>query len=505
MSMPAERLPESRDLQDLLQGIADAPPIPVTGIRDDSRRVRPGDLFIACRGASHHGLDFAAQVIAAGAAAIAWDRSTGDARQASGNVPFVAVDDLAARRGDIANRWYGQPSADVDVVGVTGTNGKTTVAWLASRALNRLGCTAGYVGTLGAGVGDIEATSGLTTPPCLELHATLAGFRDADARAAAIEVSSHGLSQRRVAGIAFDAAVLTNLSRDHIDYHGDMQAYAESKATLFTEYDCRHRIVGLDSDFGRELADRLGQDVIVTSGRGDRDARGRRFVFARSAEATPSGSRVTVDSSWGSGELRVSLPGEFNVANALQVVAILLARGVNFGDAADVLANLEAPPGRLQLVNRRDEPGPQVYVDYAHTPGALEAVLQALRPHARGRIWCVFGCGGDRDRGKRPQMGRVVSRLADRAVITSDNPRSEDPGSIIAEIQAGITTDAFVIEDRAAAIARTIAKAREQDTVLIAGKGHEDYQIIGDARLDFSDYQHARASLDARRATGSGA
>ena len=501
MSMPAERLTERKNLQQLLQGLADAPAVDIRGISDDSRRLRAGDAFIACQGATRHGLEFVDMAVDAGVAAIVWDSSTGDASLACGNVPFVAVDGLAGHLGEIANRWYEWPSHEVDVIGVTGTNGKTTVAFLAAQSLQLLGLSSGYIGTLGFGMDSLDVDLGLTTPPCLDLHGKLAEFRDAGALAAAIEVSSHALDQGRLSGMRFSAAIFTNLSRDHIDYHGSMQAYGASKAQLFTAFDCDTRIVSLDSEFGQVLANRLGQNVITTSSRLDRVANGRPYVFVRSAAATESGSRIVVHSTWGGGEVHVPMPGEFNISNAVQVMALLLSRGIEFDDAARAIASLTAPPGRLELVNDRDDADlPRVYVDYAHTPAALEAVLRALRPHANGKIWCVFGCGGDRDRGKRPVMGRVAARLADRTVITNDNPRGEDPGAIIAAIESGMRRPGVVIEDRAAAIAWTIRKAAAVDTVLIAGKGHEDYQIIGDRRLDFSDVQAARANLAARRA-----
>jgi UDP-N-acetylmuramoyl-L-alanyl-D-glutamate--2,6-diaminopimelate ligase len=506
MSMPAERIRERPNLQELLRGLAAAPSIAIRGISDDSRRLQAGGVFIACQGTTRHGLEFVDAAIEAGVAAIVWDSSTGDASLATGNVPFVPVHGLAGHLGEIANRWYAWPSHDLDVIGVTGTNGKTTVAYLAAQALQILGVPSAYIGTLGFGMDELEVDLGLTTPPCLDLHGKLAGFRDAGADAAAIEVSSHALDQGRLDGMRFSAAIFTNLSRDHIDYHGSMRAYGESKARLFTAFDCATRIISLDSEFGQVLANRLGQNVITTSSRLDRVANGRPYVFVRSASATESGSRIVVHTPWGSGEVHVPMPGEFNVSNALQVLALLLSRGYGFDDAARTIASLKAPPGRLQLVNDREAGDlPRVYVDYAHTPAALEAVLRALRPHANGKIWCVFGCGGDRDSGKRPAMGRVVARLADRAVITNDNPRSEDPGQIIAAVQSGMRRPGVVIEDRAAAIAWTLRQAAAEDTVLIAGKGHEDYQLIGDRRLDFSDTQVAKANLAARRAKGGGA
>jgi UDP-N-acetylmuramoyl-L-alanyl-D-glutamate--2,6-diaminopimelate ligase len=336
----------------------------------------------------------------------------------------------------------------------------------------------------------------MTTPATIELHRQLAEFRDASAASAAIEVSSHALVQNRVDGIAFDTVLFTNLSRDHLDYHGDMQSYGDAKARLFVEYGAKHCIINLDSEFGSQLAERCGQDVIVVSTNFDRVANGRPFVFVRSVIANESGSKIRVSSSWGDGEFSLPLPGEFNVANAVIVLALLLSQGVPVQKACAVLADIEAPPGRMQRVSPVAGRA-TVYVDYAHTPDALEVVLRALRMHCRGKLWCVFGCGGDRDEGKRPQMGRVAERRADHVVITSDNPRSEAPDEIIAAIAGGLEhpENAMLLKDRAAAIAWTIKEARRNDVILIAGKGHETYQILGDERRNFSDLATAQAVL----------
>ena len=499
MSMPAEILQPDITLQQLLAGLVDAPPMPISGIADDSRQLEAGNVFLAWQGAAAHGLDFVATAIAAGAAAIVWDADTGDESLAVGDVSFIPVKGLADHLGKIANRWYDWPSRAVKVIGVTGTNGKTTVASIVAQCLQNLGSHCAYIGTLGAEFKGVVDDLGMTTPPCLELHRLLAKFRDAGASHVALEVSSHALAQGRVDGVEFDAAIFTNLSRDHIDYHGDMRAYGEAKARLFTEYGARHRIVSMDSEYGQDLAGRCGSDVVTVSTRFDRVANGRPYVFVRSVVTTPIGSRITINSSWGNGAIEISLPGDFNVANVVEVLALLLTWNIPFADACEVIGQVKAPPGRMQIVAESEVATvPTVFVDYAHTPAALEAALRALRPHARTNIWCVFGCGGDRDRGKRPQMGKIVNRLADQAIVTNDNPRSEPAGEIIADILAGMDDGALAIEDRAAAIARAIHDAQANDVILIAGKGHEDYQIIGDKRLDFSDYEAARANINER-------
>jgi len=290
--------------------------------------------------------------------------------------------------------------------------------------------------------------------------------------------------------------VFTNLSRDHIDYHGSMAAYGNSKARLFLEHRPAHCVIGLDSEFGAVLADRCGDDAILVASSASH-ARGRHpYLFATAVDAMPDGTVIDIDSSWGRGRCRLPLVGSFNVANAAQVLAVLMCHDLGFDSALDLLGTATAPPGRMQrVVTPGPGNGPAVFVDYAHTPAALEAALQALRPHCHGALWCVFGCGGDRDRGKRALMGAVVEELADRPVITSDNPRSEEPAAIIRDVQRGMHRDATVIEDRAAAIARVIGSAAEDDVVLIAGKGHENYQVIGTQRIEFSDYAVAEANL----------
>ena len=330
----------------------------------------------------------------------------------------------------------------------------------------------------------------MTTAAAVELHGDLAGFEDAGATHAALEVSSHALSQGRVDGVQFSAALFTNLTRDHLDYHGSMQAYFDAKARLFLDYVPATRIINLDTEFGAELAAQCGQDVVTVSTQFDRVANGRPYVFVRAVVATERGSDISFTSSWGDGRFELPMPGDFNVANAALVLAYLLSADVAVNDACAVLAAVDSPPGRMERVANSN-----VYVDYAHTPDAIESALRAIRPHCKGRLWCVFGAGGDRDAGKRPEMGQLAERRADHLVITSDNPRTEDPALIINDIVAGLINDATIIEDRAAAISWAIHNANENDVVLIAGKGHEDYQDIGGERLPFSDFAVAFAAL----------
>lgn len=503
MNVAAQNLTTEMNLKSWLHGIVDAPPLSIGGLQDDSRYLQSGDVFVAVQGAGHHGLEFAGRAVQQGASAIVWDATTGDAAMLPDQCPSIAVPGLAGRLGELANRFYDWPSAAIDVTGVTGTNGKTTVAFLLAQAWSLLGRQCGYLGTLGFGVDELAVDRGLTTPPCLDLHKKLAHFRDSGAAAAAIEVSSHALTQERPAGVRFNSAIFTNLTRDHVDYHGDMTSYAASKARLFTEFECEHRVVNIDSDYGDYFAAQGGRDAVLTTTRPQADVAAHRFVRAFNSRAIAGGSRVAVASSWGESTIELPLTGTFNVSNALQVLAALLTGGAEFAAACDVLSYCTAPPGRMQAVDTEDQDDlPAVYVDYAHTPAALESALSALRPHVRGNLWCVFGCGGDRDAGKRPQMGEIAGRLADHAIVTNDNPRSESPAKIIAEVLAGMPSESIAIEDRAAAIAFAIAAAATDDAVLIAGKGHEDYQIIGEQRLDFSDYEAAKANLSKRAADG---
>jgi UDP-N-acetylmuramoyl-L-alanyl-D-glutamate--2,6-diaminopimelate ligase len=494
MSVPAIQMESIPTLTDLLSGFADAADIPVSGIASDSRQLKRGYLFLACAGISSHGVDYLREAKGAGVAAVAWDSSTSTPPDDIG-LPMIAVENLATHLGEIANRFYGNPSTAVKTIGVTGTNGKTTVAWLLAKSLHRLDKRCGYLGTLGFGLGDddFQVADGLTTPAAIELHGHLADFAGEGASHAAIEVSSHALSQGRVDGVQFEAALFTNLTRDHLDYHGDMKSYFESKARLFLEHPVATRIINLDSEFGTELAALCGQDVVTVSTKFDRVSNGRPYVFVRSVVANERGSEIAVASSWGDGKFLLPLPGEFNVANAAIVLAYLLTAGVAFDQACDVLQLIDAPPGRMQRVPVE---GRSVYIDYAHTPNAIESALRALRPHCRGKLWCVFGCGGDRDSGKRPLMGKFAERLADNVVITTDNPRSEDPAKIIDETLAGFSNadSAIVIEDRATAIAWTVANANSNDVVLIAGKGHEDYQEVAGDRRPLSDYALALAA-----------
>lgn len=458
----------------------------------DSRNVRAGDLFLAVPGAKFDGRAHIADALQRGAAAVAYEVEGATVLPLT-DVPLIPVKGLAAQLSDIAGRFYGEPSRQLNLVGVTGTNGKTSVTQLVAQALDLLGQRCGLVGTLGTGFyGALE--SGLhTTPNPIAVQATLADLKSAGARAVAMEVSSHGLDQGRVAALAFDVAVLTNLSRDHLDYHGTMQAYGAAKAKLFNWTDLRCRVINLDDEFGRQLAAESHESRLITYSLDD----ARAYLYCREAHFDDDGVRAILVTPQGEHHLRSSLLGRFNLSNVLAAVGALLGLEYALDEILAVLPKLEGPAGRMQRLGGGSQP--LVVVDYAHTPDALEKVLLALRPHAKERLLCLFGCGGDRDRGKRPLMAEVVERLADGVLVTDDNPRSEDPVQIFEDIRAGFLAVDKVefIAGRGPAIARLIASASADDVVVLAGKGHEDYQEINGQRHAFSDLVEADKALGA--------
>lgn len=485
-------------LGSLLAGIAAVPrDVLLTDVTLDSRQVLPGGAFLACRGERRHGLEFAADVARRGAAAIVWepDGVHQPPRLESGIV-LAEVPRLAERASLIAHRFFDAPSRRVDVIGVTGTNGKTTCAWLLAQALSACELPAAYMGTLGAAFGAHLVAGEMTTPDAVTVQRELAGFAARGARKAAMEVSSHGLAQGRVAEVHFDAAVFTNLTRDHLDFHGDMQRYGAAKASLFEREDVRLRVFNVDDAFGARLAARPAFADRIACSRNAGVVPAGRFVHAHDIRFDSSGTRFLLASTFGDAEVSTRLLGEFNVDNVLAVLAVLLGSGIEPGRAVAALRGLTPPPGRLEVITRAG--AGLVAVDYAHTPDALEKALQVLRRHCTGRLVAVFGCGGDRDRGKRPQMGAVAARLADEVVITDDNPRTESGDAIVAGILAGCAgsaTPVSVQRDRRAAIAAAVRGSREGDVVLVAGKGHESVQIIGSERRPFSDQAEARAAL----------
>ncbi len=477
-------------LHDLLAGFANVAPAhdcKITELALDSRRVRAGTLFFAVPGESGDGRNFIADAIARGAAAVVYEPE-GYAPPPDITVPTFSVVNLKRRIGAIAERFYGAPSRQLFVVGVTGTNGKTTCTQLLSRALAGVGRRCAVIGTLGNGFPDALQAGTHTTPDAVRVHALMAEFRAAGASHVSMEVSSHALDQGRVDGIAFDGVVFTNLTRDHLDYHGDMEDYGRAKARLFDWPDLRFAVINVDDPFGRALRERVAGRVKVWSF-GLRAGE----VRATDIRPLPDGFDLRIETPLGAATIRTALLGRFNVENLLAVLATLLACDVPLNDALVQLRAATPVPGRLERF--RGANTATVVVDYAHTPDALEQALLALREHAPGRLWCVFGCGGDRDRGKRPLMGAIAERLADTVVLTDDNPRHELPEQIIADIIAGMQAQPRVVRDRAQAIRTVVGEARAGEIVLLAGKGHEDYQQIGDTRVPFSDRDIVRDLL----------
>jgi UDP-N-acetylmuramoyl-L-alanyl-D-glutamate--2,6-diaminopimelate ligase len=486
-------MPVAHALRQLLAGLTEVPAAlerPVTGLTSDSRLASEGDLFLALRGLHRHGLDYLPELCRSGVAAIAWEppyetplyRSPStDARQP----PLFPIEQLGHRVGTIAARFHADPCRDLDLIGITGTDGKTSTAWYLAQALHQADSPCGLLGTLGYGVWNELTETGLTTPDALTIWRWLAALRRRGVRHVAMEVSSHALAQGRADGLGFAVAVLTNLGRDHLDYHGDPVAYAAAKRRLFTDLAPRHAVLNMDDVFGRGLASNLGTRAIGY-GLATRPVM-LRWVHGRDLQLRPEGLRLRIESFRGSGELVSRLFGRFNAANLLAALAALLALDMPLDQALERLSRVRHAPGRMERFGGGNRP--LAVIDYAHTPQALDQALQALREHGRGRLWCVFGCGGERDPGKRPLMGAIAERWADRVVITDDNPRREDPDAITAQILAGLRQPhrALVERDRATAILRAVGEAGPGDSVLIAGKGHEDYQILGQRRVPLSD------------------
>ena len=481
-----------------------------TGLSADSRELAAGDLFIAMPGVNGDGRRYIEEAVAKGAAAVLWERDGSDAVGAIA-VPNLGVEGLTRFSGEIADMVYGRPSNKLWLIGVSGTNGKTSVSQWIAQALAAQGMPCALVGTLGNGFPGALRPGPNTTPDAVTLQRALAGFVAAGAEACAMEVSSIGLAEGRVATIAFDVAVFTNLTRDHLDYHANMENYGAAKAKLFDMPGIAAAVINLDDAHGRALGSRLaGRGVrrygYTLDGAAALDAQLRdladELLVAEDLLVTGRGIQFTVRTAQGTAEVAASLLGRFNAANLLAVLGTLLSSGISLAPAAAALAQLSPPPGRLQAATEA-QGEPLVVVDYAHTPDALEQALLTLREVAQargGRLACLFGCGGGRDPGKRPLMGIVAARLADQVLLTSDNPRGESALGIIEDIQRGLPTTLPVEADRAVAIRRTVLAASANDVVLIAGKGHETYQETAGVRRPFSDLEQARAALGARRA-----
>ena len=478
----------------------------------DSRRVKRGDVFFAYPGEAADGRRYINAAIEAGAAAVVYE-AVGLEWDAALEVPHLAVPELKKNAGPIAHAVLGYPDSAMFTVAVTGTNGKTSCALWTAQALARLGETAGVVGTLGVGLvkGKTEPqfdVTGYTTPDAVLLAQKLADLKKSGATALAIEASSIGLVQERTAGMHVDVAIFTNLTRDHLDFHGDMESYEAAKVKLFEWDGLKHAVVNLDDAAGQRLVAHLRSrfPALAVTGytlKADAAPEGVAVLRAGGMRSKNAGTEFQVETAQGSSTVKTRLVGHYNVSNVLAVLGALLAKGVALKAAVDAIEALAPAPGRMQQMGGQD--APMVVIDYAHTPDALEKTLEALRQVAsdrNGQLWCVFGCGGDRDPGKRPQMGRIA-QMADQVLVTSDNPRSEEPGSIIAQIVAGMDQEhpgsrLQTVEDRASAILLAVKQAAKQDVILLAGKGHEPYQEIKGRKMPFSDADHATLALSAR-------
>lgn len=476
----------------------------------DTRQLKTGDAFIALAGIKVDGRDYIAKAIELGAAAILVESDKNwQGIDWLGAVPVIAVDNLPSRVSEIAGHFFGEPSKKIQLIGITGTNGKTTCSLLAAQLLARLQKKSAVVGTIGYGLLEASAiaplaqqislltSTGLTTPDPVTLQRILNELVTGGAASIAIEVSSHSLQQKRVAGVQFTSAIFTNLTQDHLDYHGDLQSYGNAKAQLLQMPQLQNAIINIDDNWASSLINKAPAGVNVIGYSTEKVA----DVYATNIELHAQGVRAHLHTPWGEAEINSPLLGKFNLSNLLAVIAAIGAQGFSLQEIVPLIAQLEAAPGRMQLVSVDQAVQEiQVIVDYAHTPDALDNTLQAIHQHKAGRVWTVFGCGGDRDKTKRPQMGKIAERLSDYVIVTNDNPRSEDPATIAAEIVRGMNhpSGCLVIADRAQAIDFAVQQAKAGDIVLIAGKGHEDYQIFATQTLPFSDSKHARISLQRR-------
>lgn len=457
----------------------------VKGICSDSRQVKPGDLFVARDGVAHRGIDFIAQAAKAGAvAAIVDQHSYPDLESFSFSIPVFKVRNLAQKVSGFAAQMLDNPSSRMTVIGITGTNGKTSCAHYVAQALNALGIRTAIIGTVGNGFPEALEQATHTTPDAIRLQQLLAAFEAQGAKAVVMEVSSHALDQGRVAGVMFDVVAMTNLSRDHLDYHGSMDAYAHAKARLFTEFDVKQRVLNLDDDYVKSLAEKLqkgSKDTMTFSLYTQAD------VYATSCLLSREGIQLSVNAKGEEHVINLPVIGAFNASNILLMLSVLRSLDMPFMDIVGVASQISAVPGRMEVFAK--EGMPTVVVDYAHTPDALEKALLAAREHCQATLWVVFGCGGDRDIGKRAEMARAAEAFADKVVVTSDNPRTEAPEEIIDMIISGFKEPAAVTRcvDREEAILWALGQAEKNDLVVIAGKGHEDYQEIMNVKYPFSD------------------
>jgi len=486
------------------------PEIEVKGLTLDSRKVEPGYVFVALEGQFDHGLAYAEAAISRGAVAVLCDAKFDQYCQQilsrlMSRAICVPVRDLTLRLGKMAKKFYALPPEKMSICGVTGTDGKTSVSHFIAqsmnmatdKSINSLQGLAAVIGTLGNGSIDNLDEATHTTPDVISLHRMLAEFNRQNITSVAMEVSSHGLDQKRSAGVEFDVAVLTNLSRDHLDYHGDMASYKQAKKKLFTESDSKSLVLNVDDDFGKELfAELNGSKKIWLYGMNkDKAKQSENYAYATDVKNQLNGIHFMLHSSQGAAQVTLKVIGEFNVYNVLACFCVLLQRDINFNHAIKYIQNLHTVPGRMELLVAKNKPS--VVIDFAHTPQALTQALINVRKHTSGKIICVFGCGGDRDTGKRALMAQAAEKLSDLVIVTNDNPRNESPEKIIDDIKQGIKNELqLIVEmDRQKAIHQAIEIATENDLILIAGKGHEQFQILNDKTITFSDKSVALSIL----------
>ncbi len=490
------------NINELLDGLVESSVIQphadfqVAGLAQDSRSVEPGFMFIAFAGHASHGLLYAKDAVERGAGIILWDgeceNADGIIQQISAEVPCLQCHGLREKAGEIASRFYACPSDELHVVGVTGTDGKTSISHFIAQCLDTSAARCGLLGTLGNGfIGQLKPT-GFTTANAVDVQHSLADLYRQGARSAVMEVSSHGLDQGRINAVLFDVAVFSNFSQDHLDYHETLEKYAEAKSKLFSMPGLSYAVINLDDAFGLELAEKTRKRLCVWGYSLLSDVTELKqyadfIVHAESVEKNEGGFSLVVKTPKGSANFRSGLLGTFNISNILATLTTLLVSDLSLDDAVARVSMLMPVAGRMEVLSVQGKP--VTIVDYAHTPKGLESACRAVKEHFKGRLWCVFGCGGNRDKGKRPLMARVAERLADRVVVTNDNPRHEDPQEIIEDILEGLVNKdkVDVIADRKQAIEHAISLADEDDVVLLAGKGHETSQIVGDTYFDFDD------------------
>ncbi|KXF80074.1 UDP-N-acetylmuramoyl-L-alanyl-D-glutamate--2,6-diaminopimelate ligase [Enterovibrio coralii] len=471
----------------------------ISGLTLDNRQLQSGDVFVAVQGHALDARKFIPAAIEAGAVAVIAD--DGDTQgqfdiEMRGNVPVISFPHLKSTLSELSARYYQLPSQAMTVIGVTGTNGKTTISQLVAQWIDLLGGKAAVMGTTGNGFLSALEPAPNTTGSALDIQAQLARFHSEDATHVAMEVSSHGLVQDRVKAVAFDAAIFTNLSRDHLDYHGTMEAYAEAKLRLFTHYGTSVSVINADDSVGAEWLRSMPEAIAVSMTESGVAFHPGRKLWLTKVEYATSGVSISFDSSWGASSFTAPLVGEFNVMNLLLSLTTLLGLGYEKTALMATASQLQAVIGRMEVFHHPDKP--MMVVDYAHTPDALEKALLALRRHCESKLWCIFGCGGDRDTGKRPMMAEIAENLADQAILTDDNPRSESPQLIVEDMLKGMSNpdDAIVLHDRAEACRYAFENASKDDVILVAGKGHEDYQVLASGTIHYSDRETVQALLE---------